>query len=902
MFNNAGYGNYNFVIRARNQSYSYSINYYEPYRLTVENLVVEQGDGSYLLVLNNANELVGNAYYYAREIQLEEVRDGVVSNYVYYCDEDNNYSYYRVNADGSHQTVTNIVLSGSYVITMVDSNYNEYVYRFSTEDVFYYSIQFGTDGEANSYNYSNTYYAFDLAEINYNNSYYDATVVYQINSAQQKTVHETGNSITNIDSADANFVSVTVDGASGRIIINPYFSNNAGGIIIATITLYNESEEFVYSVVLDTRIGSAPSLVDGENNITNMNFDYNTDIFSTTYTTTSTGTRYLRWALESGNEAFTFNYSLYEELLTGEYIITDLNDVSNATIEPNVDSAGVFRFVMEAYAPDGTYMGNVIYTFYVQAVANDLYTVVVNDAVVESNSSISIRELTADTTLNITRANIATGLEIDVNDLLGDSVNIPLYVFNQPISVRVADNLDKFTNFEYLSGNNIFRLYRIVRGNDVRYLATLQIEEYGNLVTSLQINGSPYNRNGQTFAGEESYTLTFTRIYTSSGATSNVLTLKNILYMDVYYYGEYVNSIAFADLNNSYDMLASGRYSIQFRDLAGNNAELTFPVNSETSNELTVLILREVAVSVNEQAPINNGYYNGQVSVQILNPSAYASRDDITVTYARNNGSQTELVSNNYVYEFTQPGWYRVIISAIIEGRTITRTLEFTIVNPNEAFIQFGLSNNNIEILEVLNTYNRDVTSEFLSLLNENNGMITYETVLANATQLGITYGKQTFTVRYKCEDLIYPTREQTFTFSLNNEQPNIECDLSPGDSSTSGFTITFNAGEIYRQVGDCVLYIFKDNIGGTIVYAYSINVDSVSQITSHTVPRESENSDGNYYVVLRTSSGNLISSFKVSINQPLNTFAIIIIVVVSIIVIAVVVTIIVLKKRMRIR
>ena len=55
-------------------------------------------------------------------------------------------------------------------------------------------------------------------------------------------------------------------------------------------------------------------------------------------------------------------------------------------------------------------------------------------------------------------------------------------------------------------------------------------------------------------------------------------------------------------------------------------------------------------------------------------------------------------------------------------------------------------------------------------------------------------------------------------------------------------------------------------------------------------------------YVKLVSSSGKIVDSFKVTIKEPLNAWAIIIIVVAVIIVGAVVTTIIVLRRKMRIR
>ena len=156
-----------------------------------------------------------------------------------------------------------------------------------------------------------------------------------------------------------------------------------------------------------------------------------------------------------------------------------------------------------------------------------------------------------------------------------------------------------------------------------------------------------------------------------------------------------------------------------------------------------------------------------------------------------------------------------------------------------------------------------------------------------------MTSGKQMFNVTYVVNDGIYPEREITFAFTLNNDDPFIECSLSAGETTKDSFTISFNAGIIYSQVGDSYLYV-----NNTLVAI--INSNSATEISTRTFSRD--NGYGDYYISLVSSSGNVISSFKVTIEEPLNAWAIIIIVVVSVVVITVITVIIVLRNKMRIR
>ncbi len=909
MFVNAGFGNYKFSIYTRGQVYNYSINYYETHRLSIEKLV-EEVDGGYALYLNNANEWVGDAYYYATRIEISrELEDGNHSTTVYVYREDAQSGegrYYLENDTSANpQSYNRINLNGTYSIKMTDSNGNKYSYKFSTEQIFYYDISFGKDGNGNAYVFNNNYYTFNDVQVRYNTLFFNARIDYSINNSSTIRV-EVGS--TTIDGTGAKYISA--DANAGIINIAPYFENKAGGLINAVITLFNEDgeNEFSYNIIIDTRFGSAATLVDGDNKPTAMEFDTNVNFVETTRGDSSTGTRYLKWVntnsttVINGNDTFKFTYTLYEELTNGQFITTEFTYENSKTIEPSVDSTGIFRFVIEAYSPDEVYMGNVVYTFFVQAVANDLYTVSIGSSLIEANSSLTLNELITDSSLAITREAIASQMGIAVADLPAGNLNIDLYVYNKAMSVDKADNADKKA-YEITFNGNVFGLYRISRGNDIRFVATLQIEEYSNLVNTIQINGSSYNHNGQTLTGADNYILTFNRVFNSINTNANTLMLKDTLQMEIYYYGSYVKTENFTNgvSNFSYELEASGQYGLKFKDLAGNVAEITFSLNGDVSDMLNVTLLREVAVSVNGMAPIPNGYYNDAVTLAILNANLYNSRDSITVTYAYNAGSPTVLTSNTYSYTFTQPGWYRVVVSAVLNNQTLTRTIEFTIVNPNEAFTLFGLSNRYINVTQVLNINGEDVTDAFMNIVNSNNGIVTYDSVLANAYNLGISYGKQVFAITYTCEDGIYPAREVTFRFTLNNETPKIDCSLVAGASTTKGFNITFNAGEIYRQVGDCSLIIYKDSIGGTEVYRYNINLNTTN-IENWSKSRTGETDDGAYYIVLISASGNIKLSSKVYIKEPLNSAAIIIIVIVVVIVTAVVVAIVLLRRRMRIR
>ena len=178
---------------------------------------------------------------------------------------------------------------------------------------------------------------------------------------------------------------------------------------------------------------------------------------------------------------------------------------------------------------------------------------------------------------------------------------------------------------------------------------------------------------------------------------------------------------------------------------------------------------------------------------------------------------------------------------------------------------------------------------------NKSNAMlITHDEVMENSSQLKVSAGKLLFTIEYLVSDGIYPNRSLQVQFTLNNEKPVINCSLALGETTTEGFTITFNPGIIFEQIGESYIYI-NDKI------VYTINEKSPTDVVTITRTYK-ENGSGDYYIKLAGTSGNIWQSFKAEIKEPLNTWAIVIIIAVVAVVGTIVITIIVLRRKMRIR
>ena len=905
MVKNAGRGNYIFTIRSRTNTYSGTLNYYDAddrIELNVANLV-EFRDGQYVINLQGANETYNNIVYYAEQIQIIHNNESTT----YRCiPSDNEYNYYIVNGSNLEPVASHILtnLSGTYQIIMTDAFGTVSTYRFNTSGEEFYSLSFGEDGTANYYETNNTYYTFNQANISYDTSLYELNITYNINgenltvSVDQNVV--TYNGITIIE----------IDRENGNIVVYPFIGSNYAGAILQVRVqfIYNNEYEFGYNIVLDSTTGTV-TLRDTNNVSQNMNIDINTNYEDTIYTSTTSGTMNLSWTVPS-NDYFRYYYSIHELMQDGEYVTTQLDNQTNYVINTSQDSTGTYKFEIEIYTIEGLYLGNKVYTFSVQSMINQLYYVQTgNNVAVSSNSTFRFQELFADTNLavfNITANSVAGSLklteEATAPDLNSVNANIPLYISNEELFVIVAaDQGATMTKFEAEIGTTgyVFKIYRIATTTYSLYLGILQVPNLETIVQNIKLNTDNLSTNNNlsfvySDASTSEYVLSFGQVL----ALNNYVIRKNSIVLEVYYNDVLVSTIDEQNngANVEYEIEGNGKYSFVFKDLAGNSHVFTTTYGTTQTN-LDIIVLREVAVTVNGTAPIDYAYYNGEVEISVYSPSIYdLGSIDLVAT---RNGQSYSPIKSQYNYTFTDYGTYRVTVTANYNGLSLRKVLIFTIVNENEARVSIDFTSlSNYKISSVINGYGRDVTDTFLNMLNMNssvNGMLlTYDKLMENSAELGIASGKQTFTMTYVVDDGIYPRREITFLFTMNNETPNIECSLPTGETTTDGFTITFNPGIIYDQVGDSYLYIND-------ILVTEINENSAVEQMQYTIT-ESENGAGDYYIRLESSSGNVILSFKSVIKEPLNVWAIIIIVVVVAVVITVVTVIIVLRTRMRIR
>ena len=114
---------------------------------------------------------------------------------------------------------------------------------------------------------------------------------------------------------------------------------------------------------------------------------------------------------------------------------------------------------------------------------------------------------------------------------------------------------------------------------------------------------------------------------------------------------------------------------------------------------------------------------------------------------------------------------------------------------------------------------------------------------------------------------------------------------MTEGEATSKNIDVSFNAERVFEAVGECVITIGSQQ--------FEINADTIATIGTVTQPISTT---GTYFITVRSTSGNLLYSYKVIKNEPLNAWAIAAICIGAVGAIIVVVVIIKLRKKIKVK
>ncbi|MBO5395217.1 MAG: hypothetical protein J6A28_04915 [Clostridia bacterium] len=372
-----------------------------------------------------------------------------------------------------------------------------------------------------------------------------------------------------------------------------------------------------------------------------------------------------------------------------------------------------------------------------------------------------------------------------------------------------------------------------------------------------------------------------------------------------------LNSISYKANNDiSYIYLEmSGTYYLQILDSCT-------PANSQVFNgrryngyeyvEITFLSSAPFEViTTNDEgeeivtAPIQKAVYNQEVKLRLTNTATYyLPSAELTIDATKNGKIITVPVANN-VYTFSDPGFYTVKFNATSSTGVLIRSEEysFTILNKNESRYAFEFSEYGNYYIETVKLNGVDVTKDLITLGNFKTTIIGGEPYLSSITlnHLDQKTGKGRYEITVNINNPAYqPVTGERFTFALwiNLAQPPIRVSLDEGGATTDPIQVTFNPQTLYKAVGDCYVQI------GNARYDYtSENIATFESTEMLTI-----SASGTYFIQVYTQSGQLLYSYKVTKNEPLNSFAILAIILGALALGAVVFITIKLRKRQKVK
>lgn len=845
-------------------------------------------------------------WYYAKTIKV--TFDGIT--HVYNCDPSQNFKYFDENGD----FVAGLLCQDNttYRIEMIDNFKQSKFKRFNPSGKEFYSVDFEGFGDYFR-SEDGTIHAFASGNVTYDKIF--NKVILNYNSTEYIISVEDGNVLASPVLPSEVFELSSVEGnVVLKIKANAAISGGVVNVKVKFIEVVDgvDQPDAEYKIVIDNRTANvklrdfttgADKILKSKANVENYD-----DVITESI---NVGTMYLSWDAEDfeGNSNFEYSYKLYEKINMGDdsyeyqpYAIKNENGTSVSTLRE--DSTGDFRFVVEIRSLDGSVLyGNVVYAFNIQARNNKLYVITDESGeVVENNSNFTFDELDQSVKNEIKSKFYLSELP---------SGNVELYVTNQKLNVATVDNAEIVSSYyTYKTSYYELVIYQIKATTYKLYFGILNVkwDENDALIQNLKVKTvSSTSSTEHTFkddefvktvAGDPSMKVEIFGDLLSHNA-SNALLSKNVAVVEVYYNDEFVTNITPNMDGNKFIQAidGSGIYSLVFKDLAGNT--------HLKGQKFTLTILKEVLVTINGELPVQNAFYNDSVDMKIFATSRYQTGSIKVDIYK--NGQKTSS-ANKTSYRFSEFGTYRVdVVANYKEGEQITeleKSVSFTIVNKEEARSYIDLTClNSYKIDEILNAAGDEVSDYVLNnifgVASTDGLLLEYSKLMQeeHADNLGLTAGKTYFTWKYTASDIttkFYPNRTIEFTFSLNDEIPTIECSLPTGETTTKGFDIMFNPGKIYQQIGESYVYI-NNEIVATINSSSVIGRESISRTFKN-------NGAGDFYVMLVSSSGTVLTSYKITIKEPLNAWAIVLIIVAVVVVATVVTVILILRHKMKIR
>ncbi len=350
----------------------------------------------------------------------------------------------------------------------------------------------------------------------------------------------------------------------------------------------------------------------------------------------------------------------------------------------------------------------------------------------------------------------------------------------------------------------------------------------------------------------------------------------------------------------------SGTYRIRFTDsCADNDKNVQLFKGSEY---ISLIFLKDVPFIVtytNPEGeeivtePITRAVYNSEVKLSLTNLSSYFQTSGYPTISVTKDGKEYNVTPSNYVYSFTETGYYVVKFAAVSSSGVSVRQEEFifSIINANESRFAYEFPTYSTYYITKVIKNGVDITENLVRLAGNNvvykNGKPYLSSLLTSFFDERTGSGRYIVTINTGEQLQQILTNEFTFAFWINLANPPVKVSIEQGGSTTDNIVLSFNAYNLHDAVGDCYIQIASDR--------YEINADTVDSIGGNNASISITRS-GTYYIQIYSTSNNLLFSYKVTKTDPMNAWTIIAIVLAVVAAIAITVITILLRKRLKVK
>lgn len=384
---------------------------------------------------------------------------------------------------------------------------------------------------------------------------------------------------------------------------------------------------------------------------------------------------------------------------------------------------------------------------------------------------------------------------------------------------------------------------------------------------------------------------------------------------------------------NYINLKNSGKYIISLYDKSGNVQKFHYGYTGQ-SDTLTFIFLKDVPFTVVstdpstgeevKSMPIKQAVYNGRVTLRIdksTRSEFYSTGGYPSITIKKNGTTLSKDAieekgiiqdANGYInYIFKETGFYEIFFTATSDdsniGQIRSETYQFTVLSSDEYKYSYIINKYSNYYIEKVIKDGKDITENLRKSLDVGTIRVGNKYYM---TELPLSYlddktgaGKYMITMNSNDSSFKSDNVATSWTFEVTIEVgvAPVRVSVAEGKKTTKSVKIEFNKINIFAEMGECTVRLLKYNDKGEFINTiYTTDITSESSGESTVTIEGSE--DGIFYMQIVSPSGNLLYSYKIVKNEPMNPATIIIIVAAVLVALVIIFIIIKLRKRISVK